>query len=473
MKPLRQGRWSLAYRMSVWYAVSSFLLVSIVAGLLYHALFKGIAHEDDVLISQNLQTLRSLLDKPSDEMDEFRQELALEKSSGRPILVWLRIITENGKVVAQTPGMSQTMPVSLFPKAVQSDEELLEGKTVDFGDGRIFRVLSARGSWRGHRPSAVYLQVGFDQGKERNILKRFREKLWMVLGFSLLGCVGVGYGIAYRGIKPVKRMARTATRIRSATLNERLITSGLPSELYQLASTFNNMLDRLEDSFVGLSRFSADMAHELRTPLQNLRGETEVVLRRPRTEKEYQELLGSCMEEYERLSTLIDRLLFLARAENAAIILQKERMNVEHELNLLKEYYDLLAGEKELGLEVAAPKGLEIMADRALFQRAVGNLVENSMKHTSRNGKIRIEAVLEDAKVRVEVSDNGEGIASDQLPHVFDRFYRADPSRSSASGGAGLGLSIVQGIMVLHGGSVDIESQPARGTKVILLFPQV
>jgi two-component system heavy metal sensor histidine kinase CusS len=233
------------------------------------------------------------------------------------------------------------------------------------------------------------------------------------------------------------------------------------------------MLDRLEDSFARLSRFSSDIAHELRTPLQNLRGEAEVVLSRERKTGEYREILGSSLEEYQRLSNLIDRLLFLARAENPQTQIQREELDLKKELGLLQDFYGPSAGESGILLGVEAQEGLRADLDRSLFQRAVGNLVENALKHTPAGGAVLLKSSNGGGNIRVEVSDTGKGIPLEEISRVFDRFYRVDPSRSPSSGGAGLGLSIVKSIMDLHAGTVEIRSEPSRGTTVTLLFPTI
>jgi len=459
--------------MTILYVVSSFALVLTATGILYHALYSGLAHEDDVFLAQNAQTLKLLLDKPKDEMDEFHQELTLEQSSGRPVWVWLRILDGAGGLVVETPGMSQLLPVQMFPPPAEEAQEVWKGKTILGGQQQTFRVVTVSTGWPGHTPAGALLQVAVDMGQNQIVLAKYRKRLWIVLGLSLFICAWGGYWIAHRGIRPVKDMARTAAKIRSTTLHERLETSGIPSELSDLAGTFNEVLDRLEESFSRLSRFSADIAHELRVPIHNLRVGTEVILRKDRTKEEYQEVLGSCMEEYQRLSLLIDRLLFLARAESETVQIQLEKVDLSRELNLLREYYELSVGEAGIRFDVEIPPNLELSVDRALFQRAVGNLIENSIKHTPAGGTLKMEVTPEAGKVKIAVSDTGKGIPESQLPHVFDRFYRGDASRSSSSGGAGLGLSIVQSIMTLHGGSVDIQSQPAQGTRVTLLFPNL
>jgi two-component system heavy metal sensor histidine kinase CusS len=231
------------------------------------------------------------------------------------------------------------------------------------------------------------------------------------------------------------------------------------------------MLNRIEDAFARLSRFSADIAHELRTPVNVLRGEVEVALGRPRTIGEYQDVLGSCLEEYGRLTRLIDNLLFLARAEDPKTVLGTEAVDVRHELVKVREFFDAAASDAGVQLTVNAQPGMIVAADRGLFHRAIGNLVANSLAHTISGGKITLQSTQSNAEVRVEVVDTGEGISPEHLPYLFDRFYRADQARSAGGGRVGLGLSIVKGIVELHGGTVSVKSEPGQGTTISLTFP--
>jgi two-component system heavy metal sensor histidine kinase CusS len=267
-------------------------------------------------------------------------------------------------------------------------------------------------------------------------------------------------------------MAETTRRIRSTTLNERIALAGLPAELSLLARTFNAMLDRLEESFERLSRFSADIAHELRTPVNNLRGEAEVALGKPRAPEEYREILGSSLEECGRLSRLIDSLLFLARAESPQVEICREAVDVGRELEAVRDFYDAAAADAGITLTAQAPAGIVADLDRTLFQRAIGNLVANALAHTPPGGSIRLTATADRDGARVVVADTGGGIPRENLPHVFDRFYRVDGARSTASGRVGLGLAIVKSIATLHRGSAEITSEVGRGTQVALFFPR-
>jgi two-component system heavy metal sensor histidine kinase CusS len=321
------------------------------------------------------------------------------------------------------------------------------------------------------RADGGVIQVALDRTREEDLLAGYRRSLWLVLGLALLACALAGYRIARRGLRPVWAIAAAAGRIRPSTLGERIADAGLPAELAALAGTLNGMLERLEESFARLGRFSADIAHELRTPVNNLRGEAEVVLGKPRSPEEYRDALGSCLEECVRLSRLIDRLLFLARAENPRAQVERERVDVGRELTAVRDFYEAAAGEVGVRLAVTAPAGLTAELDRQLLQRAIGNLVENALAHTPPGGTVTLTARRDDGALRVEVADTGCGVPAADLPRLFDRFFRVDRARMSERGGVGLGLPIVKSIAELHGGSVQIASEAGRGTRVTLRFP--
>jgi two-component system heavy metal sensor histidine kinase CusS len=252
-------------------------------------------------------------------------------------------------------------------------------------------------------------------------------------------------------------------------LHERVITTvGWPRELQPLALAFDEMLARLEDSFVGLSQFSADIAHELRTPIGNIRGEAEVALTRSRSPEEYREVIESTIAECEHLGHIVDNLLFLARTEAAEGHLQRTSFNGRAAIEKIAAFHEPIAEEQHLTIRCDGET--TFVADEMLFERAVNNLVENAVRHTAAGGSIEIRIANRDASSEVTVKDNGSGIAAEHLPRVFDRFYRADSARSSE--GVGLGLSLVKSIMDLHGGSASIESEPDRGTTVTLTFPK-
>ena len=262
-------------------------------------------------------------------------------------------------------------------------------------------------------------------------------------------------------------MTQSLGRIGPTHLKERVIPADWPRELQPLAIAFDDMLERLDDSFTRLSQFSADLAHELRTPIANMLGEAQVALTRERTAAEYRETIESTIGECERLSRIVDNLLFVARVDAAREPIARKRFDARNAVEKIAAFYQTIADERHVSISCTGDG--YIHADPDLFERAVGNLLDNALRFTPENGSIQIALSEHDGDFEVAVSDNGCGIAPEHLPRVFDRFYRAESSRGSD--GAGLGLALVKSIVDLHGGSASIQSQVGHGTTVKIIFP--
>ena len=454
---------SLATRLTLWYTASTLALVLVVTGMLYFALAANVRRGDTEELREEVQILRALMADSSLEDARLQWEVRGEYGAVHPARLHKRILDPAGRTLLETPGMTEGLPTDAFPPPPPaSDEPTLALSTVE-RDEHPWLIASSRVRLG---TQERILQLGMELSRERALLSRYRRRLWAVLLLALATSVVVGRYIARRGIRPVERITETARRIRSTTLDERIETERLPAELAALAATFNEMLDRLEESFERLSRFSADIAHELRTPIQNMRGGAEVALGRPRPGDEYREALVSSLEECEGLSRLIDSLLFLARAESPQSQIDREPVDVAEELESVRAFYDAAAGAAGVSLSVECASPLPARIDRTLLQRAVANLVGTALAATPRGGTVRLSARPEPAGVQVEVADTGTGIPSEVLPRVFDRFYRIDGSRTKSSGGSGLGLAIVKCIAEMHGGSIAIASAPGTGTRV-------
>jgi len=273
--------------------------------------------------------------------------------------------------------------------------------------------------------------------------------------------------VTKRGLRPLGEMTRSLGRIGPTHLNERVAPAGWPRELQPLAVAFDAMLKRLDDSFTRLSQFSADLAHELRTPITNMLGEAQVALTRDRTPPEYRETIESTIGECERLSGIVDNLLFVARVDAAREPIAPTRFDARAAVEKIASFYQMIANDHHVTIRCSGEG--QIYADPGLFERAVGNLVDNALRFTQEQGSIQIVLADHAANFEVAVSDNGCGIAPEHLPRVFDRFYRVESSRGSD--GAGLGLALVKSIVDLHGGSARIQSEVGRSTTVTLIFP--
>ena len=461
---------TLAFRLTAGYALAGLFLVSAATASLYFVLRSELDKSTDLFLADKLHVLQTMLSERPDDWDALHEEIELESAARKYEHFYVRLLDAQKQPLLVTPGMAQELDLSKF--AIQSSFRPEHATPMKGIHGRSFRVTTAAAEVGSPARGNDTIQIAIDVSQKEELLGRYRFWFWTILtGTSVLFPL-IGYQVARHGIRPVEEMATTARHISSTNLRERIRPEGYPFELAALAGTFNEMLDRLEESFERISRFSADIAHDLRTPVNNIRGETEVVLARARTINEYREVLGSCLEESERLSELISDLLFLARAESPFTHLQREAVNVCELLDGMRDYYEASAEENCVSL-ATCPSESPLMADldRKLVQRAVGNLISNAMAHTPPGGSIKLAADAGNGAIRIYVSDTGIGIPADALPRVFDRFFRVDSSRAQASGGSGLGLAIVQSIVTLHGGKVEIESQLGQGTRVTLDMP--
>jgi len=463
----RLGR-TLAFRLTAWYTLAGLFLVFAATASLYLVLLTELGRSTDLFLADKLHVLRTMLRERPNDSDALREEVELETAARRYERFYIRLLDDRGQPLLTTPDMAEQLDLARFAQETQGRAPVrLIGR-----QGQALLATSADAPVGRDAAHIDTIQVAIDISHEEELLARYRLWFWGILLGTVAVWPLVGYQIARRGIRPVEEVAATARRISSTNLRERIRPEGYPLELASLAGTFNNMLDRLEESFARISQFSADIAHDLRTPVNNIRGEAEVALARARSIDEYREVLESCLEESVRLSDLIANLLFLARAESPLTHLNRERVDIGELLKGVREYYEASAAEGGISL-TAACGGAPLMADldRTLMQRAVGNLVSNAVAHTPAGGSVTLSAGADDSAIRIEVRDTGTGIPPEALPKVFDRFFRVDTSRSQASGGTGLGLAIVQGIVILHGGKVEIASKPGEGTRVTLRLP--
>ncbi len=461
---------TLAFRLTAAYASAGLLLVFLATFSLYLMLVSELNKSTELFLKDKVNVIRTMLRERPDDIDGLREEVELESAARRYEQFYICLQDQQGKPVLITPGMVNELSLSEVAALANAYHEAafpMQGRS-----GQSFRVIAAKAHVGNSLHRFFTMEVAVDVSRKEQLLARFRLWFWLTSAGLLVLFPLVGYQIARQGIRPVEEIAETARRITSSHLGERIAAEGYPYELASLALTFNNMLDGLEDSFERISQFSADIAHDLRTPVNNIRGEAEVALARARTIDEYRDALESSLEEAVRLSDLIGNLLFLARTESPLTHLRLEQVDVSELLEGVREYYDASAADAGVTLtstELSEPVIAEL--DRTLIQRAVGNLVSNAVAHTHEGGTVAITTHSEAARVSIEVTDTGVGIPPDALPRVFDRFFRVDPSRSKASGGTGLGLAIVQGIMLLHGGDVEIASEPGIGTRVTLRMP--
>jgi len=383
MISLRPWTGSIVARMTAWYAGSALVLILAATGFLYWVLATSFDAEDRRTLANTVTDLRLLL-RASGELRLPEAATPVPSHSLRqPQEIWVRIVDAEGRTLLESPGMDGELPAAVFPPLAQVEAGQDVNGEVATASDRLFQVLSARALADPGHPDGRVLQVAMDRAAEELLLVHYRERLWLVLVVSVVLCSAMGYVIARRGMRPIERVTATARRVRSSTLHERIDTTDLPAELRALAATFNEMLDRLEESFDQISQFSADVAHELRTPVSNLRGELEVALGKHRPADEYRDILGSALEECVRISRVIQSLLFLARAETGG-----GRRPSRHDPGGPGDRGrpGVLRSCRGRGRGGTPHRGHDGLG-RVVRQQAVGNLVANAIAHTPPGGR--------------------------------------------------------------------------------------
>lgn len=448
---------SLAGRLSLLFALVSVLLLGSVGAYLYHSLSREIIWRDDQMLRGRLERMQALLDGgESVAALRRRPQLYANMLGNRDSLLW--VLDARGEVLIEVnPGR---LPV---PELPESDEVRLGNVTV---------TAPARLAWQTFEQGgrSLTLVAGKRLDERRQMLAAYRLRIWLALaGGALLACL-LGWGVSRRGLRPLRRLAKQVGRIDVHRLDHRLGVDGEAEEIAILSHGLNRMLDRLEEGFSQLSRYSADLAHEMRTPLTNLLGQNQHTLRRERSAEEYRQVLESNIEEYERLSRMIDSMLLLSRTENPAKKLPRERVDLRRLVEQLCEYFEGMAEEDGRVLEQRVDG--TVMANCELLRRALANLMANALRHGRSGTPIRITSVCLADRVELRVHNQGEAIAHDDLPRIFERFYRCDPARTGSADSGGLGLAIVRSIVQWHGGEVFVESHAEQGTTFTLSLPR-
>lgn len=302
-----------------------------------------------------------------------------------------------------------------------------------------------------------------------HFLEDFRDTLRLVVGGGIIIMGIMGWIAVRRGHAPLRDIVATLRSISAHRLDSRLDPNSLPAELTDLAVSFNEMLGRMEEAFQRLSNFSADIAHELRTPVAALMTQTQVALSQVRNVEAYREILYSNMEEYERMAQMIGDMLFLAKADNGLYEPEAVTVDLAQEARGLLEYYEAWAEERGVGLSLEGT--VTVTGDKLMLRRALGNLLSNAIRHTPAGHRVRVSLTEAEGYASITVENPGIDIPAEHLPRLFDRFYRVDAARQRSSEGVGLGLAIVKSIVELHRGSIDVVS--ASGiTRFRVLLPK-
>jgi two-component system heavy metal sensor histidine kinase CusS len=457
------GRKSITFRLTLLFASASttvLLLLGLLIGLLVERHFEDL----------DMELLGGKLELLSHALENVRSDQEL---SALPRQLQDSLIGHQGLVVVVLKPGGQ----ALYPtEDAKLPEELLAAareknlRPILWSDpeSHHYRGIAAELPTNIEGSAPVVVAVSTDLSHHEHFMRSFRTALWTVMGLAALLTGFLGWLAARQGLTPLRDISRSAAGITANRLDQRLPVAAFPVELVEVAETLNEMLARLEESFRRLSYFSSDIAHELRTPVSNLLTQTQVTLSKTRTLAEYQDVLASNAEEFERLSRIIADMLFLAKSDNNLIVPYREMVDLGVEVSSLFDFYDALVEERGISLTYSG-RGA-VYGDRLMLRRAVNNLIANAVCHTPEKGRIAVR-IDNSAKstVVLSVQNTGETIAPEHLPRLFDRFYRVHASRQRVGEGAGLGLAITRSIARAHGGEASVHSKDGFTTFEIRL----
>jgi heavy metal sensor kinase len=457
---------SIGFRLSAWYFLVFACGIAAFSIAAWYAMRASLYHAIDEALEDRVRGVQTFMEKQISSLsapeirDEFREHSVLGPGGDL-----FQVCDETGQLLYRSiPLEANNVSVALPGTLSNSQFETL---TVQ---GHMLRFYSQRISVNG-KAHTVQVAVPVDEALEA--LERFRVILAFTAPLLLIAASAGGYWISSRALAPVDEVSRAAQRISIENLTDRLQVPHTGDQLQRLTETLNEMLSRLEASVSRMKQFTADASHELRAPVSLIRTTAEVAaLKRDRPANEYLEALDDILEEAERTSQVVDSLMLLARTDSGKEMLDCVAVDACRIVREAAEQGERLARNRGVGFSIdVPPSSIPIQADSEALRRALLILMDNAAKYTPRGGSIRVDVTTSDGFAVASVSDTGIGISPDELPRVFDRFWRADKARSRELGGAGLGLSIAKWIVEMHDGSISVQSDVETGSVFTIHVP--
>ncbi len=450
-----RARHSLTLRSTLAFALVAMFTVAGAGWYLYESMKSSVMQRTDHAVLARLDHFRKLLN----------YDLTLDNLKSSPQLFENMLDSEEDIFIIGEPGKPPVISVNpsraplpdtptVAADVMLRDSDLRSGVSLQGVPLRTASVQALSGGVE------VRLQAAHLMVKEMAMLASFRQRIYSAMALAFLVTALLGYVLLRQGLRPLRRMTAHAADITPARLHSRIDSADAPIELQPLGEALNAMLERLDDGYQRLTQFSADLAHEIRTPVGSLMGHCQVALRQTRSADEYQALLASNLEELERISRLVESILFLARADEAQSALERQPLCLHDELQRVADYFEGPAEERQLSLCISGDGTL--LADPILLRRALSNLVANAIRHADPASEIQIRVEQRGMQWLVDVENHGQALDETTLGKLFDRFYRGDASRHQSSDSNGLGLAIVAAIMHLHNGRASV-AQPVPG----------
>ncbi len=459
----------LRVRLTLWYGTALALVLIIFSVVLYAITARNLRDGVDQSLEETATTaVRSLEGRgflpliDEDELiSQFPELTRIDK--------FFQIFTPSGTITIRSPNIKQHE----VPLSRTALEATFNGQTIfesaKYPNEPPLRVISVPINYRGRLLYIV--QVGTSMESIEQTLQRFLILLLVAMPLALAVALAGGWFLAGRALRPVDAITLAAQRIAAGDLSQRLTKSTASDEIGRLAATFNNMIGRLDSSFRQIRQFTSDASHELRTPLTVMKGETELVLRRPRPIEDYRSVLESNLEEIDRMSHIVDELLFLSRADIGEVKTESMPVALQTLVEDIHRQATLLGQERNVEVVLGTVMPSVVQGDELRLHELLLNLVENAVKYSHPGGKVEIALVADSRHARLSVADQGIGIAPTDHSRIFDRFFRTDVARSHTKKGTGLGLAICAWIVEAHGGRIDVKSEVGHGSIFTVTLP--
>ncbi|MGB9039916.1 MAG: heavy metal sensor histidine kinase, partial [Acinetobacter calcoaceticus] len=431
---------AISFRIAILFSFSTVIILMIMGLVIHQLVMHHFETQDRTQLEGKIQLVENLLEQNHHNPSELNLYLKDALVGHHDLIV--QIERPSGQIIFSSS------PTALKSKTLVKSKHgpWLEWKV----QNKIYHGLIYKKSFDQNSaiPSAQII-VGIDTSEHLHFLNDFRRQLLYLGIIGTICLMFLGWFAAWRGLRPVQNMAKVAEGISAQHLSERLEVDNTPTELKSLAIAFNDMLDRLETAVGKLSDFSSDLAHEIRTPINNLMTQTQVCLSRSRDIATYQEILFSNLEEFERLARMVSDMLFLAKAEHGLHRANLQQVNLVKEVSALFDFYDAIAAEKGMSLKQTGQSYVE--GDPSMLRRALSNLLSNAIKYGKSDSIIKIKCQQNSDTTELTIENESSPLSQEQLTRLFDRFYRTDASRQRVEEGTGLGLAITKSILDVHG----------------------
>ncbi len=461
---------NIRFKLTLWYIVILGIVLTSFSTFLYLTLARSLYKGIDTKIRSIAEVIASSSTNPYSQYSFSNLDRMLRESFDvKPLTKFIQVLDESGRVGKKSENLRHLqLPISMRALKNASQGKITFETTKALGEYPL-RMITVPVIRRRHIINIVQVATSLEEVEE--VLKTLLLILWITVPSALAVASLGGLFLANKALRPVDEITKTARMITSKSLNQRIKLRKSKDEIGRLAETFNDMISRLGRSFKQIRQFTADASHELRTPLTILKGEIEVGLRRRRRPKEYKEILASNLEEVNHMSQIVDDLLFLSKADMGEVHLEKHRINLAKLVFEIHAQAQTIAMAKDIRVHISNDVDGVVIGDRLKVRQLLLNLVDNGVKYTPEGGEMKISLEKDDGRFKLRVIDNGIGIAPEDQPHIFDRFFRVDRARSREAGGSGLGLSICKWIVEAHGGQITVESDLGKGSIFTVTLP--